>query len=99
MTKGREIHCYDYVNHPYEQVRNALSKDALAVFQAATKAASSRAQSIASELRVEIGGIAIEADIRVSVRKIEVTTRGAVRNPPPNCSLNGRRQVCHAFIH
>jgi len=20
MSKGREIHCYDYVNHPYEQV-------------------------------------------------------------------------------
>ena len=49
MSKGREIHCYDYVNHPYEKVRGALSKDAPAVFQAATKAAASRAQSIASE--------------------------------------------------
>ena len=33
MSKGREIHCYDYVNHPYEQVRGALSKDARAMFQ------------------------------------------------------------------
>jgi hypothetical protein len=39
MSKGREISCYDYLNHPYEQVRDALSKDALAVFQSATKAA------------------------------------------------------------
>jgi hypothetical protein len=38
MSKGREIHCYDYVNHPYEQVRDALSKDAPAVFQSATRA-------------------------------------------------------------
>jgi hypothetical protein len=87
MSKGREIHCYDYVNHPYEQVRDALSKDALAVFQAATKAATSRAQSIASELRVEIGGIAIEADIRVSVKKIAVKTRGAVRDPATQLQL------------
>ena len=43
MSKGRQIHCYDYVNHPYEQVRGALSKDAPAVFQWATKAAASRA--------------------------------------------------------
>ena len=63
MSKGREIRCYDYVNHPYEQVRDALSKDSLAVFQAATKAASSRARSIASELRVEVGGIGVEADM------------------------------------
>jgi hypothetical protein len=51
MSKGREIQCYDYVNHPYEQVCGVLGKDAPAVFQSATKAAASRAQSIASELR------------------------------------------------
>jgi hypothetical protein len=72
MSKGREIHCYDYVNHPYEQVRAALSKNAPAVFQSATKAAASRAQSIASELRIDIAGIRIEADIRVSIKNIEV---------------------------
>ena len=49
MSKGREIRCYDYVNHSYEQVRDALSGDARAVFQSATKAAASRAQSIASD--------------------------------------------------
>jgi hypothetical protein len=24
MSKGREIRCYDYVNHSYERVRDAL---------------------------------------------------------------------------
>ncbi len=71
MSQGREIRCYDHVNHPYAQVRDALREDALAVFQSATKAAASRARSIASELRVDIGGIGVEADIRISVKNIE----------------------------
>ena len=74
MSKGREIRCYDYVNHPYPQVRDALSKDALAVFQSATKAATSRAESVAAELRVDISGIALEADIVISVKKVEEQT-------------------------
>ena len=71
MNRGRELRCYDYVNHPYEQVRDALSKDALAVFQSATKATASRVRSIASELRVDMGGIGVETDIIISINKIE----------------------------
>ncbi len=71
MSKGREIRCYDYVNHPYERVRDALRQDALTVFQSATKAAASRAQSIASELHVDIGGIGIKTDIRISVKNVK----------------------------
>ena len=71
MSTGREIRCYDYVNHSYERVRDALRHDAIAIFQAATKAAASRAQSVASELRVDIGGIAVEADIHIQVKSIE----------------------------
>ena len=74
MSKGREIRCFDYVNHPYQQVRDALSRDALAVFQSATKAATSRAQSVAAELRVDLGGIALEADITIRVRDVEEET-------------------------
>jgi hypothetical protein len=71
MSKGREIRCYDYVNHPYERVRDALRQDALTVFQSATKAAASRAQSIAAELHVDIGGIGIKTDIRISVKNVK----------------------------
>ena len=81
MSKGGEIHCYDYVNHPYEQVRAALSRDASAVFQSATKAAASRAQSIASELRIDMGGIRIEADIRVLVKNVEVKDHEVMSRP------------------
>jgi len=48
MRIGREIRNNDYVNRPYERVRDALRQNALTVFQSATKVASSRAQSIAN---------------------------------------------------
>lgn len=71
MKSVREIRSYDYVNRPYEDVRDALSKDARKVFQAATKAAASRARSVAAGLRVNIGAIEVGADIDISVKKIE----------------------------
>ena len=87
MSKGRELRCYDYVNHPYEQVRDALNKDALAVFQAATKAAASRARSVASELHVDLGGIAVEADIIISVKKVEEKASDAMTGPVSRLQL------------
>jgi hypothetical protein len=71
MSNRREIRCYDYVNHPYERVRDALRHDALSVFQSATKAAASRAQSIAAELHLDSGGIGIKTDISISVKNVE----------------------------
>lgn len=71
MSTGREIRSYDYVNRPYERVRDALRENALTVFQSATKAAASRAQSIAAELHLDFGGIGVKTDINISVRNIE----------------------------
>src|SRR5579872_2280799 len=71
MSTRREIRCYDYVNHPYEQVRDALRQDALTVFQSATKAAASRAQSIAAELHIDTGGIGIKTEISISVKDVQ----------------------------
>lgn len=71
MTTGREIRSYDYVNRPYDRVRDALRQNALTVFQSATKAAASRAQSVASELHADFGGIGVKADINISVKSIE----------------------------
>jgi hypothetical protein len=71
MNNGREIRCYDYVNHPYERVRDALKKNALTVFQSATKVAASRAQTIAAELHLDFGGIGVKTEIKISVKNIE----------------------------
>lgn len=71
MSKGAEIRCYDYVNHPYERVRDALKGSALTVFQSATKAAASRAQSVAAELHVDFAGIGVKTDIKIDVQSVE----------------------------
>jgi hypothetical protein len=59
----QEIRSYDYVNHPYAKVRGALAADPAGVFRAATRAAASRAESVAAELRVTIAGIDVAAEI------------------------------------
>jgi hypothetical protein len=87
MSKGREIRCYDYVNHPYEQVRDALKRDPLTVFQSATKAAASRAQSIAAELHIDVGGIGVKTDIRISVKSVDEKVVDAVSNPATHLLL------------
>lgn len=81
MNKPPEIRCYDYVNHPYEKVRDALKEQPLEIFRNATKDAASRVRSVASELRVNIVGIEIGTDISVAVTKIEESP-GTTSAPP-----------------
>ena len=71
MNTGREIRSYDYVNHPYDRVRDKLKQNAVAVFQSATMAAASRAESVAAELHVDFAGIGLKADIKILVKGIE----------------------------
>ena len=81
MATGREIRSYDYVNRPYERVRDALKQNALTIFQSATKAAASRAQSVAAELHVDFGGIGVKTDINISVKNIEEKMIDAASTP------------------
>lgn len=71
MNKNKTIRCYDYVNHPYEAVRDILSAEDTTVFHDATKAATSHAQDLTSELRVNIGGIEVSKDVSILMKKIE----------------------------
>jgi hypothetical protein len=81
MNKGIEIRCYDYVNHSYTTVRDILTQNALDVFQKATIAATSRAQSVAAALHVDLGGIGVKADIKISVKGIEEKIADATSGP------------------
>jgi hypothetical protein len=74
MSQRREIRSYDYVNHPYGQVRDALTADAAGVFRAATRAAASRAHSVAAELRMNVAGLDVSAEIVLAVGAIEEST-------------------------
>jgi len=87
MSKGLEIRCYDYVNHPYEKVRDRLKRDALEVFQSATKTAASRARSVAAELHVDLGGIGVKADIRISVKDVAEKATDASSGPTTRLQL------------
>ena len=81
MSKGIEIRCYDYVNHSYGIVRDTLKRNTLDVFQAATKAAASRAESVAAQLHVDLGGIGVKADVKISVKDIEEKNADATSGP------------------
>lgn len=71
MSQGRQLRYYDYVNHSYENVRDALRNDALTVFQSATKGAKSLAESIASELHVNIAGLDVSKEIAIFVQDVK----------------------------
>jgi hypothetical protein len=78
VNRGQNIRSYDYVNHPFEKVRSALSAHPLEVFQAATKTAAARANSVAAELSVDVGGITLGADISISIKDtVQVPAAGA----------------------
>lgn len=71
MSKDKTIRVYDYVNHPYEAVKDVLCSDAAGVFRNATKVAALRAKTVASELHVNIAGIEVGTDIDISVKAVE----------------------------
>ncbi len=81
MSKAKTIRVYDYINHPYEAVREKLSAEALEVFRNATKVAALRAKSVASELHVNFAGIEVGTDISIFVKSIEDEPK-TVSNPP-----------------
>ncbi len=70
MTKRHELRCYDYVNRPYTQVRDALLADALGIFARATHSAATRARDLSAELRVRIGALEIAADVEIQVVEV-----------------------------
>ena len=74
MTEPRKLRCYQYINRPYEKVRAVLRERASDVFKHATTSAAARADTLASTLRVGIGGIEVGVDVRIHV--------GAIRDEP-----------------
>ncbi|HEY2775018.1 MAG TPA: hypothetical protein VGK20_13305 [Candidatus Binatia bacterium] len=86
MSKGTSIRAFDYVNHPYEQVRAALAGDARRLFRSATTSAAARARTVASQLRVDVAGIEVATDITIAVEKIEEREESA--GPVPEIRLH-----------
>ena len=77
MSTGRRIRSYDYVNHPYDRVRETLKQNAMGVFQSATKAAVSRAELVACRVTPSILPVCAvdKADIKIFVKDVEEKSR------------------------
>lgn len=71
MSEGRPIRCYEYVNQPYEVVRDAVRRDPEGLFRRATKTAAARAETIAAGLRVNIAGLEVSTNIDLVVERID----------------------------
>ena len=69
MTKRHELRCFDYVNRPYDQVKEALAGNALAIFERATRWAADR-RDTGAELRFRFGAVEIAAGIAIEVTEV-----------------------------
>ncbi|MDX1494894.1 MAG: hypothetical protein R3253_12575 [Longimicrobiales bacterium] len=87
MSKGRPIRAYDYVNHPYDAVRETLHDDARGLFVEATRAAASRASSVAAGLHVNIGGLEVGAEIAITVFQVQDVEKGPLDRPATRVEL------------
>lgn len=74
----RTLRCYDYVPVPYQAVRDALRRDALAIFQRATQSAGARAGDVVAHLGAKVGPFEVGVDAKIEIRDVaeEVTTLG-----------------------
>lgn len=70
MSEPRKLRCYGYVDRPYEQVRQLLRQQAMALLQRATSSASARASSLAAKLKLEVAGIELGVDARTYLQRI-----------------------------
>ena len=87
MKGRREVRSFDYVNQPYDRVRHVLTRDPLEVFRSATRAATSRVRSLASELRVSLAGIEVGAEVDIAVVDVEEVERAPTSGPATRLHL------------
>jgi hypothetical protein len=82
MAQPHELRCYDYVNHPYAAVRDALRGDLSGIFERATMGATGRAQALAATLKIDVGVLEIGTDIAIEVLSAEEREEGPVGRTP-----------------
>ncbi|HSJ99839.1 MAG TPA: hypothetical protein VK932_01305 [Kofleriaceae bacterium] len=66
-----DLHCYDYVNQPYERVREQLLEDPRRLLQRARRVAAARAQALRAQLRAVARPLELAAQIEIRVSSIE----------------------------
>jgi hypothetical protein len=64
------LRCYQYINRPYEQVRDVLRSRSLEILQRATTSAAERGTALMSHLSVNIGKVEVAVDVRTYLHGI-----------------------------
>jgi hypothetical protein len=67
MAEPHELRCYDYVNHSYVAVRDAMRADLGGIFERATTSATRRAHALAANLKVSVGALEVGTDVVIEV--------------------------------
>ena len=70
MSNPRPLRCYDYVPVPYREVREALGRDALVVFQRATLSAAARTGELGANLRAGVGPFEVGVEATIQIRDV-----------------------------
>jgi hypothetical protein len=70
MSEPRNLRCYQYVDRPYEKVRELFHSRPLELLQRATTSAAARADSLGASLKVKVGGIELGVDVRAYVQRV-----------------------------
>jgi hypothetical protein len=98
MSEPTRVHCYGYVDRPYEAVRVALHERPLELLRAATTVASARAGSMAAHLRLALGGAEIGVGIRPEIRSVREDEAVAGLGPVTRVDLGWRAFQGAAFF-
>lgn len=80
----REVRNGQSVDRPYATVKDAISKDALGLFQSATTSASLDAQVPDATLNATFGGHDVHRDVRIEITSFDTSGR-----PPSALALPG----------
>lgn len=80
MSNRREVHAYDYVNHPYEAVRDTIFAGPLAVFRRATMTALRDEPGGGAELRAKAGPLTVTNEVAIEV--VEIRAGRSPSNTP-----------------
>lgn len=70
MSATRQLHCFDYVNRPFAEVRDQLRAGPNEIFHRATKGATGRAESLLATLHVDVAGVELGKDVEIKVTRV-----------------------------
>jgi hypothetical protein len=85
----KDLHVYDYVNHPFASVRDALLVDPRKVFERATTTAAARAQALGAAIHIKVGPLDLVADVAIRVIAID-EVRSPLGQPATRLQLDWR---------